>query len=168
MRPERDTLMEPMLANLPSPRPGFTHVAWAREQRRGPVVVVVSGSPSSVAALRRGAAEAAMQSVHLHVLDSCRPAGIKDRLLDSIETVGDRDRSTALSILRNPNVITSPVLPGSLEEILAYCQEVASSLLVMDIGCLGELSETGDLGSLVDEIDLTCDLLLVRDTSKTS
>lgn len=157
--------MEAMQANRPSPRPGFTHVAEARERRQGPVVAVISGSPVSVAALRRAAAEAAMQSVHLHVLDSCQSEGLKDLLLHTPEMVGDRDRSAALSILRNPNVTTSRVPGGGLDEILAYCKQVGSSLLVMDIGCFGGLSEGASLESLVDEIDLTCDLLLVREAS---
>ncbi len=151
--------MSVMLTNRPSPRPGFTHVSEARARRQGPVVVVASGSPGGVDALRRGAEEAALHSVHLYVLDTCAE-GLKERLLTEPEDVEDRDRSVALSILRNPNVATSVLEAARIDQVVGFCQQVGASLLVLDRGCLVEASP---LGPILDEADLACNVLIVRD-----
>lgn len=66
------TALRPVLDSHMSPRhePGD----------RGPVVVVVSESPGSVAALQRAAAEAAMCSMHLHVVDATASGRFKETL----------------------------------------------------------------------------------------
>jgi hypothetical protein len=123
------------------------------------VVVVASDSPGGVAALRRGAEESALHSVRLYVLDACAE-GLRERLLTEPETVDDRDRWVALSILRNPNVATSALDATHTDDVVGFCQEVGASLLVMDKRCLLEPSP---IGPLFDEAELACDVLIVGD-----
>lgn len=150
------------LTNRPSSRPGFTYVAEARARKQGPVVVVASESPGSVAALRRAAEEAAMHSVHLHVVDATPSGPFVATRSDPSQEIEDRERAAALSILGNPHV-TITRIDGSLAE---YCQAVGASLLVVD----HELFEgtSGPEGLLEPGMGWTnqgCDLLMVRESS---
>lgn len=156
--------MSVMTANRPSPRPGFTHVAEVQARRRGPVVAVVSDSPGSLVALRRAAEEAAMLSVHLNVVDACSSGRFKQRLLGGLEDFDDRDRSVALSILRNPNVTISQVDVSEFAEVVDMCQTMGASLLVMDAHCLGEPTVARELvGATADDGALPCDVLVVSE-----
>lgn len=160
--------MSVMTANRPSPRPGFTHVADVQARRHGPVVAVVSDSPGSLAALRRAAEEAAMLSVRLQVVDACSSGGFKRRLLGEPEDFDARDRSVALSILRNPNVVTTHVEMSDFTEVVGMCQTIKASLLVMDAHCLGEPSVAAELvGSTGDDVALPCDVLVVSERIQT-
>jgi hypothetical protein len=151
-----------ILAKHPSPRPGFTHVADARARRHGPVVVVVSDSKGGITALRRAAEEAALHSVPLYVLDPCSPRGLKERLLEDPDRFDDRDRSVALSILRNPNVTIRRVEGAGSREIVSSCRQVGGSLLVVDPACLGADGKLGELVGSVDDIGHTWDTLVVN------
>lgn len=156
--------MSVMPANRPSPRPGFTHVANAHTDRDGPVVVVVSEFPGSVAALRHAAGEAARRSVRLHVVDTCPTGAAKDRLAGESEFVDPGERETALSVLRNPRVVVSHVDIANPNDLSGYCKEVGASLLVVGKRLLGEGSQSGSsLGSLDNEIGPICDVLFVGD-----
>lgn len=155
--------MSVMTANRPSPRPGFTHVADVQARRRGPVVAVVSDSPGSLVALRRAAEEAAMLSVRLQVVDACSSGRFKQRLLGGEpEDFNARDRSVALSILRNPNVVTTQVDVSDFAEVVDMCRTLGASLLVVDAQCWGEPTVASELvGSASDQIDMPCDVLIV-------
>ncbi len=154
--------MSVMTANRPSPRPGFTHVADVRARTRGPVVAVVSDSPGSLVALRRAAEEAAMLSVRLQVVDACSSGRFKQRLLGDPEDFDARDRSVALSILRNPNVATTQVDVSDFAEVVDMCRTLAASLLVVDAQCLGEPTVASELvGSASENIEMPCDVLIV-------
>lgn len=156
--------MSVMMANRPSPRPGFTHVADVQARRRGPVVAVISDSPGSLVALRRAAEEAAMLSVRLQVVDACSSGHFKQRLLGEPQDFDARDRSVALSILRNPNVAITQVDVSNFAEIVDMCQTLGASLLVMDARCLGEPTVAAELvGSSADDNALGCDVLIVSE-----
>lgn len=160
--------MSVMTANRPSPRPGFTHVADHEARRRGPVVAVVSDSPGSLVALRRAAEEAAMLSVHLQVVDTCSSGGFKKRLLGEPESFDARNRSVALSILRNPNVATTHVDASEFAEVVDMCRAIGASLLVMDAHCLGEPTVANELvGATADDAALPCDVLVVSERIQT-
>lgn len=160
--------MSVMTANRSSPRPGFTHVADVQARRRGPVVAVVSDSPGSLVALRRAAEEAALLSVRLQVVDACSSGRFKQRLLGEPENFDARDRSVALSILRNPNVAITHVDVSDFAEVVDMCQTVGASLLVMDAHCLGEPTIAAELGgSTADDIALACDVLIVSERIQT-
>lgn len=148
----------------PSPRPGFTHVADAQAKARGPVIVVVSDSPGSVSALRRAAEEAAMHAVRLYVVDSCSSREFKVGLLEESGILGDRDRAVALSILSNPNVELAQIGLAHFDELVDFCNDLGASLLVLDPGCVGGFSGLdGLIGSGLEDVDLTCDVLVVRE-----
>lgn len=154
--------MSVMTANPPSPRPGFTHVADVRARMRGPVVAVVSDSPGSLVALRRAAEEAAMLSVRLQVVDACSSGRFKQRLQGDPAGFDARDRSVALSILRNPNVATTQVDVSDFAEVVDMCRTLGASLLVVDAQCLGEPTVAAELvASASDGIDMSCDVLIV-------
>lgn len=154
--------MSVMTANRPSPRPGFTHVADIQARKRGPVVAVVSDSPGSLVALRRAAEEAAMLSVRLQVVDACSSGAFKQNLLGEPESFDARDRSVALSILRNPNVTITHVDVSDFAEVVDMCQRIGASLLVMDTHCLGEPTVAAELvGATADDVALPCDVLVV-------
>lgn len=160
--------MSVMTANRPSPRPGFTHVADVRARTRGPVVAVVSDSPGSLVALRRAAEEAAMLSVRLQVVDACSSGRFKQRLLGDSEDFDARDRSVALSILRNPNVALTHVDVSDFAEVVDMCRKAGASLLVMDAHCLGEPTVAAELvGSTADDVALGCDVLIVSERIQT-
>jgi hypothetical protein len=153
-----------ILAKHPSPRPGFTHVADAQARRHGPVVVVVSDSPGGITALRRAAEEAALHSVPLYVLDVCSPRGLKERLLEDADGFDDRDRSVALSILRNPNVTIRPAEGAGSHDIVASCRQIGGSLLVVDPACLGADEKLGELvRSVNQDMGHTLDILVVNE-----
>jgi len=160
--------MNVMTAHRPSPRPGFTHVADVRARRRGPVIAVVSDSPGSVNALRRAAEEAAMLSVRLKVVDACSSGRFKQRLLDEPENLEDRDRSVALSILRNPNVTSTHVDVSDFAEVVDMCKASEASLLVMDAHCLGEPTVAAELVGATADVALPCDVLVVSERTQTA
>lgn len=128
------------------------------------MVAVVSDSPGSLAALRRAAEEAAMLSVHLQVVDACSSGALKKRLLGESESFDARDRSVALSILRNPNVTITHVDVSDFAGFVDLCQTIGASLLVMDAHCLGEPTVAGELvGATADDVALPCDVLVVSE-----
>lgn len=132
------------------------------------MVAVVSDSPGSLVALRRAAEEAAMHSVHLQVVDACSSGRFKQRLLGEPENFDDRDRSVALSILRNPNVAITHVGVSEFAEVVDMCQTSGASLLVMDAHCLGEPTVAAELvGSTADDAALACDVLIVSERIQT-
>lgn len=150
------------MPNRPSSRPGFTYVAEARAREQGPVVVVVSESPGSVAALRRAAEEAAMFSVRLHVVDATAAGRFLGTITEPSREVEDRERAVALSILGNPNVTITRV-EGSLAD---YCQGVGARLLVVDQELFESASEpAGLLEPVMGGTNQVCDLLMVRERS---
>lgn len=153
------------MANRPSSRPGFTYIAEARAREQGQVVVVVSESPGSVAALRRAAEEAAMSSVHLHVVDATASGRFLATISEPSQEIEDRDRAVALSILGNPNVTITRV-EGSLAD---YCQDVGATLLVVDHEFFESASEPkGFLEPVMGGTNQACDLLMVRERSGAS
>lgn len=150
------------MPNRPSSRPGFTYVAEARAREQGPVVVVVSESPGSVAALRRAAEEAAMFSVRLHVVDATAAGRFLATITGPSDEVEDRERAVALSILGNPNVTVTRV-DDSLAD---YCQGVGARLLVVDHELFKSASEPeGLLEPVMGGTKQACDLLMVRERS---
>lgn len=114
------------------------------------MVVLVSDSQGGIAALRRAAEEAALHSVPLYVLDACSPLSLKERLLEDPDRFDDRDRSVALSILRNPNVTIRRLEGAGHPDIVASCRQIGGSLLVIDPACLGA---DGTLSELAGSID---------------
>lgn len=105
-----------------------------------------------------------MLSVRLQVLDACSSGGFKKRLLGESEDFDARDRSVALSILRNPNVVVTQVAVSGFAKVVDMCQTLGASLLVMDARCLGEPTVAAELvGSASDDIDMPCDVLIVTE-----
>lgn len=154
--------MGALLANRPSPRPGFTYVTHEHATKQGPVVTVVSDSPASVVALERAAGEATRHSVPLHVVDACPAGGFKERLNTDPGNLMTEDIAIALSILARPDVDLREVDLVEAQSLVEYCSDVEASLLVVDLGCLEQLL-TSDrlLRSLIHEINHVCDLLLI-------
>lgn len=122
------------------------------------MVVGVTGSETSLLALRRAAAEAAQRSSPLHVI-----AGGPPRAALASATEDERELHTVSSILRMPQVTVSIVDQTSAEALAGYCDEVGACLLV--IGCDDRAPGT-DLESpatthrLLDEAH--CDVLVVH------
>lgn len=143
--------------NNPSPRRGFTHWMVAVNDI-SPVVVGVTGSETSLLALRRAADEAAQRSSPLHVI-----AGGPAEATLGPAARDDREWHTVASILRMPRVTVSTVDDTTPEALVRYCSEVAASLLV--IGCneratRAELENPATAHHLVDEA--RCDVLVVH------
>lgn len=156
--------MSVMLANHPSPRPGFTYVADAKAREQGPVVALVSDSTGSVTALRRAAEEAAMRSARVLVVDACSSHSFRAKLQDSPDSFDERERSVALSILRNPNVMSAHVDVADFGEIVSLCQQHGASLLVVDSGCLTETPGlVAQIGPALHRGDTKCDMLIVQE-----
>lgn len=105
-----------------------------------------------------------MLSVRLQVVDACSSGRFKQRLLGEPENFDARDRSVALSILRNPNVAITQIDVSNFAEVVDMCQTLGTSLLVVDARCLGEPMVAAELaGSATDDIEMPCDVLIVSE-----
>lgn len=149
------------MANRPSSRPGFTYVAEARAREQGPVVVLVSESPGSAAALRRAAEAAAMRSVRLHVVDATASGRFVATISGPSQGIEDRERAVALSIIGNPNVTITRV-----DSLADYCRHVGATLLVVHHEFFERAPEPEKLlEPVMGGTNQICDLLMVRERS---
>jgi nucleotide-binding universal stress UspA family protein len=113
------------ILNNPPPRPGFTR---SLPYRNAPVVVALTESRISVAALRRAADEAAHRSSPLHVLTGGPAESTLAGVIDDA-----RELHTVSWILRMPYVTVSIIDQTTPEALIGYCAQVGASLLVL--GC---------------------------------
>lgn len=146
------TSLRELAQHEPSPRRGFT-VVGDHTTDIGPIVVRVDGSSESYRALRAAAEMAMTRSCGVVVLEHESSAGFPE--------LDERDRSTALSILRNSNVTVMATLLEDIEMLSRRCRELQASMLVLSQGDLRTLETDAPLlARLTGE---SFDLLLIAD-----
>ena len=119
----------------------------------GPVVVRVDGSLDSYRALR-AAAEVAMSR-------SCGIVVLEHESSSQFPNLEERERSTAVAILRNSNVTVLATLVEDVDHLTKRCRELRASMLVLSHGDFRDVeAHPGMLGRLAGE---GFDLLLVAD-----
>jgi hypothetical protein len=116
------TSLRELAQHEPSARRGFT-VVGDHITEVGPVVVPVNGSAESYRALR-AAAEVAMAR-------SCGVVVLEHEGSSAFPGLEERERATALSILRNSNVTVMAAILEDIELLTRRCHELRASMLVL-------------------------------------